>query len=68
MVGEGKLSLDGGVKGSSTLLMNMRNEGDGWICSTCLGEFLRKMMKLLKVLLKTRNAYGWMNLEGGCLL
>lgn len=42
--------------------------GDGWICSTCLGEFLCKMMKLVKVLMKTRNVYGWMKLEGGCLL
>lgn len=42
--------------------------GDGWICSTCLEEFLSKMMKLVKVLVKERNDYGWMKLEGGFLL
>lgn len=42
--------------------------GDGWVFSTCLEEFLCKMMKLVKVLVKARNDYGWMKLKRGCLL
>ena len=42
--------------------------GGDSICSTCLEEFLCKMMKLVKVLVKERNGYGWMYLEGGFLL
>jgi len=39
--------------------------GDGWIHSKWLRKFPCKMMKLVKVLMKTRNAYGWMKSEGG---
>ena len=42
--------------------------GYGWIRSTCLEEFLCKMMRLVKVLVKARNAYGWMKFECGFLL
>ena len=42
--------------------------GDGWICSIGLEEFLCKMMKLVKDLVKARNDYGWMKLEGGFFL
>jgi len=42
--------------------------GDGWIFSAFLEKFPCKMMKLVKVLVKARNDYGWMKLEGGFLL
>ena len=42
--------------------------GDGCIRSTCLDEFLCKMMRFVKVLVKGRNDYGWMKLEGGYLI
>ena len=42
--------------------------GDGWIFSTCWEEFLCEMMRLVKVLVKARNDYGWMKSEGGFLL
>jgi len=42
--------------------------GYGWICSTSLEKFPCKMMKLVKVLVKARNDYGRMNMEGGCLI
>lgn len=32
--------------------------GYGWIRSKCLTEFRRKMMKLVKVLVEMRKAYG----------
>jgi len=31
--------------------------GDGWICSMCLEEFLCKMMKLVKAMVKAKNDY-----------
>ena len=31
---------------------------DGWIHSTCLEEFLCKMIKLVKAMVKARNDYG----------
>lgn len=42
--------------------------GYGWICSTCLEEFLCKMMRLVKILVKVKDDYEWMKLEGNCLL
>ena len=32
--------------------------GDGWVCSMCLEEFLCKMLKLVKAMVKERNDYG----------
>ena len=70
--GDGRLREGGGwVEWSDKIPRITQNSkprlGDGWIRSTCLKEFLCKMMKLVTVLMKTRNAYGWMK-EGGLLL
>ena len=71
--GYGRLREGGGwVEWTEKIPRITRNSkprlGDGWICSRCLEEFLCKMMRLVKVLVKERNDYGWMKLGGGCLL
>lgn len=71
--GDGRLREFGGwVEWSDKMPRITQNSkprlGDCWIRSTCLEEFLCKMMRLVKILVKARNDYGWMKLDGGCLI
>jgi len=71
--GYGRLGEGGGwVEWSEKMPRITQNSiprlGDGWIHSTCLEKFLCKMMRLVKILVKERDDYEWMNLEGGCML
>jgi len=65
---EGGWWVEGSEKNPRITQNSKPRLGDGWILSTCLEMFPCKMMKLVKVLVKARNDYGWMKLEGGCLL
>ena len=71
--GDGRLTEGGGwVEWSEKFPRINQNSKpqlrDGWIHSTCLEGFLCKMMRLVKILVKARNDYEWMKLEGGFLL
>lgn len=71
--GDGRLREGGGwMKWSDKIQRITKSSisrlGDGWIRSTCLEEFLCKIMRLVKVLVKERNDYGWMKLGSGWML
>jgi len=71
--GDGRLRKGGGwVEWSQEIpriTQNLKPKlGYCWILTTCLEEFLCKMMRLVNILVKDRNDYEWMKLEGGCLL
>jgi len=60
-MGKGKLRLDGGVEGYRTLLMKIRNEGDGWICSKVKKAILHKNAEIRAAW--QNGANGWVYLE-----
>jgi len=71
--GYGRLREGGGwvewsVKIPTITQNSIPSLGDGWIRSTCLEEFLCKMMRLVKVLVKEMDDYEWMKLDGSLLI